>query len=89
MHLYDLLHDADDPPRRNRRRDLYAERFAVAFIDHIQRAEGPPSVERVRHEIERPDLVQPAGANNGWRGRVGNRRFVRRGRFSRSAQYMR
>ena len=41
----------------------------------------PAAVERVVHEVERPDPLSSGGASSGWRSRVGSRRFVRRGQI--------
>jgi hypothetical protein len=41
VQLDELLHQADDPPRRDRRRDFDAQRFPIALIDHVQRLNRP------------------------------------------------
>jgi hypothetical protein len=42
-----------------RRFHLDPEYLAVALIDEVERAEGSPAVERVRHEVERPICFSP------------------------------
>jgi hypothetical protein len=35
-----------------------AQGFPVAFVDHVQGAEGPAVVQGVAHEVQRPDAVE-------------------------------
>jgi len=53
-----LLEHADDARAGQRRTDFYSEGFAVAFIQHVQRAEAPPVVEHIVHEVERPGVIE-------------------------------
>ena len=39
-----------------------ARRLAVALVEHVEGPEAPAVVERVVHEVERPDLVERAAA---------------------------
>jgi len=50
---------SDHAPGRQRRVNLNGEPLAIALVDDVQRAERPPAIERVLHEIDRPDLVRP------------------------------
>src|SRR6185295_16441315 len=49
--------DPHDPGRGNRRADLDRQRLAVPLVEDVERAEAPPAVERILHEVERPDPV--------------------------------
>ena len=75
--------------RSGRRANFDRQASAVAFVEHVERAEPAPAVEGVMHEIYRRDLVQRVGATSSSRKRGGTRRRARRGTFSRSAQHTR
>jgi hypothetical protein len=49
----------------DRVRHFDPEHLAIAFVDEIECPERSPAVERIRHEVQRPDLVQSAGSCQG------------------------
>src|SRR4030095_6385482 len=63
----ELLEDADDAGCRDRCPHFDGQRFPVGLIEHVERSEAPPAVERVVHEVERPDAVEYRGRREGWR----------------------
>lgn len=49
--------NTNQPSRRNRETRFDGQRFAVGFINDIERAEPPAAVERITHEVQRPATV--------------------------------
>jgi len=58
VQLDELLHHTDHPQTRDRVRHFDPEHLAIAFVDEIECPERSPAVERIRDEVQRPDLVQ-------------------------------
>lgn len=54
---FDLVEDAHQPRRSDRRVDLDVQRFAVEVVDHVERAETASAGECVAHEINRPHRI--------------------------------
>ena len=54
----ELVEDADHPPTRERHAHRNLQPFPIPFIDDRQQPDATAVVERLRHEIERPGLVQ-------------------------------
>ena len=52
VHLDELLHEADRPLAGDRGSHLDAKSFSVAVVEHVERAEPAPVVERVVHEVQ-------------------------------------
>ena len=53
-----LVQYAGHPPGRDRSAHVDRQAFAVPFVDDGQGSKATPVIERVRHEVERPRLVQ-------------------------------
>lgn len=53
-----ILEHTDHAEARQRHPDFDGESLAVALVQHVQRAEVPPVVERVGHEVERPGVIE-------------------------------
>ena len=58
VQLDQLLHEPDRPLTRDRGGHLDAEPFSIAIVQHIQRTEPAPVVERVVREVERSHDIQ-------------------------------
>src|SRR5262245_52374550 len=56
--LYQLVQDSHHPHARDRGCHLDRQDLAVPFVDHVQGPDLPPAVECIRHEVERPNLIQ-------------------------------
>ena len=86
---HEFVEHPDDPLARPRQahRDLQA--FPIPFVDDRQQLDASAVVERLAHEVEAQVRCRTGGAVSGCRTPRGTRRLVRRGRFRRSAQYMR
>ena len=56
--FHEFLHDPYQPQGRDGTATLDAQPLLVAFIDDVERAKRPTVVERIAHEIQRPDLVE-------------------------------
>lgn len=77
--LDQLLQHSDHPQTRDGVRHLDPKHLAITLIDHIERPVGSPAVERVRHEVQRPDLVQYRGCLQRLSKRSRNHVVVREG----------
>ncbi len=55
--LDDAVERARHPQCRQRNINLDGEAFPIEVIEHVQRPEGTPVAELVRHEVHRPLLV--------------------------------
>lgn len=55
--LEELFQETNHAGCRKARRHVDSERSTIGLIDHVERAKRPSAVERVVHEIERPDRV--------------------------------
>ena len=54
MDLDQLFDETDHSQRRYGRRNIDAQTFPVRLVDHIERADRSPAVQRVMHEVQRP-----------------------------------
>ena len=54
----ELTEHADHARRRNRRADLDRQAFSIPFVQDVERPKPPPAIERVVHEVDRPDLIE-------------------------------
>ena len=85
----EVIKDPDHAGARNRRADLDREGLPIALVEHVERPEAAAVVEGIGMKSRAQISLSRVGATRGWRRRTGIRRFVRRGRFSRRAQYTR